>query len=185
MLPSLISTLCRYRQAVGSWGEVRPGRLTALVSTAYFLVWTVLGMAAFPVGVTLNELAMQEPEFARAVPLIAGVVVLVAGVLQFTPWKAYYLSCCRGTVERSRRWRPDAGAAWRYGLRLGLHCTLCCAPLTAILLVVGVMDLRAMILVTVAITLERLARAGERVARVTGAVAIGAGLVLIVRAVGV
>jgi predicted metal-binding membrane protein len=51
--------------------------------------------------------------------------------------------------------------------------------------VVGVMDLRAMILVTVAITLERLARAGERVARVTGAVAIGAGLVLVVRAVGV
>jgi predicted metal-binding membrane protein len=45
------------------------------------------------------------------------------------------------------------------------------------------MDLRAMALVAAAITVERLAPAGERVARVTGAVVIGAGLFLIARAV--
>ena len=38
----------------------------------------------------------------------------------------------------------------------------------AILLAVGVMDLRAMAVVTAAITVERLAPAGERVARVIG-----------------
>jgi predicted metal-binding membrane protein len=53
-----------------------------------------------------------------------------------------------------------------------------------ILLVIGVMDLRAMTLVTAAITVERLAPAGERVARAIGTVVVGAGLVLIVRAVG-
>ncbi|HEV8260010.1 MAG TPA: DUF2182 domain-containing protein, partial [Burkholderiales bacterium] len=76
------------------------------------------------------------------------------------------------------------GTAWRHGLRLGLHCVHCCAGLTAILLVIGVMDLRAMAVVTAAITVERLAPAGERVARVTGAVAVGAGLFLIARAAG-
>jgi hypothetical protein len=30
-----------------------------------------------------------------------------------------------------------AGTVWRHGLRLGLHCSYCCAGLTAILLVVG------------------------------------------------
>jgi predicted metal-binding membrane protein len=54
----------------------------------------------------------------------------------------------------------------------------------AILLVIGVMDLRAMAVVTAAITVERLAPAGERVARVTGAVVVGAGLFLIARAAG-
>jgi predicted metal-binding membrane protein len=54
----------------------------------------------------------------------------------------------------------------------------------AILLVIGVMDLRAMAVVTAAITVERLAPAGERVARVTGAGAVGAGLFLIARAAG-
>jgi predicted metal-binding membrane protein len=73
----------------------------------------------------------------------------------------------------------DAGAAWRHGLRLGLHCSTCCAGLTAILLAVGVMELRTMVAVTAAITVERLAPAGERVARVLGGVVVGAGLFLI------
>src|SRR6266567_2418693 len=48
MLPSLVPMLWRYRQAVGRTGETRLGRLTAIVGVAYFFVWTVFGMAAFP-----------------------------------------------------------------------------------------------------------------------------------------
>jgi predicted metal-binding membrane protein len=77
-----------------------------------------------------------------------------------------------------------ASAAWRHGLRLGLHCSQCCAGLMAILLVIGVMDVRAMAVVATATTVERLAPAGVRVARAVGAVAIGAGLFLIARAAG-
>jgi predicted metal-binding membrane protein len=54
-----------------------------------------------------------------------------------------------------------------------------------ILLVIGVMDLRAMAVVTAAITAERLAPAGEQVARGIGAAAIGTGLFLVARAVGI
>jgi predicted metal-binding membrane protein len=54
----------------------------------------------------------------------------------------------------------------------------------AILLVIGVMDLRAMAVVGAAITVERLAPAGERVARAIGGLVIGAGLFLIARAAG-
>jgi predicted metal-binding membrane protein len=75
----------------------------------------------------------------------------------------------------------DVGTAWRYGVRLGLQCGCCCGSLTAILLVVGVMDLRAMAVVTAAISAERLAPAGDRVARAIGVVVIGAGLFLITR----
>ncbi|TMB15723.1 MAG: DUF2182 domain-containing protein [Deltaproteobacteria bacterium] len=53
-----------------------------------------------------------------------------------------------------------------------------------VLLVIGVMDLRAMAVVAAAITVERLAPAGERVARAIGAVVVGAGLFLIARAAG-
>ena len=51
--------------------------------------------------------------------------------------------------------------------------------------VIGIMDLRATALVAAAITVERLAPAGERVARAIGAVIVGGGLVLIARAAGV
>jgi predicted metal-binding membrane protein len=54
----------------------------------------------------------------------------------------------------------------------------------AVLLVIGVMDLRAMAVVAAAITAERLAPAGARVARVIGVAVVGAGLILIARAAG-
>jgi predicted metal-binding membrane protein len=183
MLPSLVPMLWRYREAVGRAGEARLGRLTALVGGGYFLVWTVLGMAVFPLGAALASAEMQWPALARAVPIAAGVVIVIAGALQFTRWKARHLATCRETPERGRTLPADAGTAWRYGLRLGLHCSYRCASLTAILLVVGVMELRAMTVVMAAITAERLAPAGERVARAIGAVIVGAGVFLIVRAV--
>src|SRR6266699_51150 len=59
MLPSLLPLLQRYRRAVGRTGETRLGRLTALVGAGYFFVWTVFGMAAFPLGVALAAVEMQ------------------------------------------------------------------------------------------------------------------------------
>jgi predicted metal-binding membrane protein len=184
MLPSLLPMLSRYRQAVGMPGETRLGPLTTLVGVAYFVVWTVFGMAAFPVGVALAAIEMRQPALARAVPIAGGVVVLLAGFLQLTAWKARHLACCREAPGPGRTLPADAGTAWRHGLRLGLHCASCCAGLMAILLVIGIMDLGAMAVVGVAITVERLAPAGERVARAIGAVVVGAGLFLIARAAG-
>jgi len=181
MLPSLLPMLWRYRQAVrlraGPYGR------TALVGVGYFFVWTVFGMAAFPLGAAVATVAMQQPALARAVPIAAGVVVVLGGALQFTAWKARLLSCCREMPGHGRPLPADAGTAWRHGLRLGLQCSQCCAGLMAILLVVGVMDLRAMAVVGAAISAERLAPAGERVARAIGGVVVAAGLILIARSV--
>lgn len=175
MLPSLVPMLSRYRRAVGWAGEARLGRLTILAGAGYFFVWTLLGLAAFPVGVMVASIEMQVPALARAVPVAIGAIVAVAGALQFTPWKDRRLACCRHSPVCTSSLRPDVSTAWRHGIRLGIHCTHCCAGLTMILLVVGVMDLRAMAAVTAAITLERLAPAGQRVARVIGVVLLGFG----------
>src|SRR6185369_10199858 len=114
MLPSLVPMLWRYRQAVGRTGETRLGQLTALVGAGYFFVWTVFGMAAFPLGVALAAIEMQQPALARAVPIAAGMVVLIAGFHQFTAWKARHLTCCREAPGRGRRLPADAGTAWRH-----------------------------------------------------------------------
>ena len=171
-LPSVSPALRRHR-------AVSSRRLTALVGAGYFFVWTVCGAVAFPVGVALAALEMEHPALARVVPLAVGVVVLVAGALQVTAWKARQLACCREALPPTH---PGARAAWRRGLRLGWDCVRCCAGATAILLVVGVMDLRAMLVVTLAITLERLAPAGQRIARAIGVVVVVGGVVLIARA---
>lgn len=175
MLPSLVPALQRYRQTVRASDGMPVERLTLLMSAGYFFVWTVFGLLVFPLGATLAAVEMQWPALARVVPQAAGAIVLVAGVLQFTPWKARQLARCREAPRHAH-----TGSAWRQGMCLGLHCCLSCTNLTAIQLVIGVMDLRAMVFVTAAITAERLAPASKLVAQAIGVTAIGAGLVLIV-----
>jgi predicted metal-binding membrane protein len=180
MLPSLLPMLRRYREAVGD--DRGLDWLTALVGMGYFSVWTVFGVATFPLGVALAAVEMEHPAVARSVPMAAAVVVVLAGALQLTAWKARHLACCREAPHRTLP--ADVHTAWRHGLRLGLHCSLCCAGPIAVLLVIGVMDLGAMAVVAAAITVERLAPAGERVARAIGVAAVAAGLVLVARATG-
>ena len=179
MLPSLLPMLWRYRRGRPRHSRDRLGRLTTLVGAGYFVVWTAFGVAVYPLGAALAALAMQQPAVSRAVPAAIGAVVLIAGALQFTAWKARRLACCRNAPGHGRALPRDAASAWRLGLRLGLQCAACCGNLMAILLVIGVMDLRAMAVVTAAITAERLAPAGERVARAIGIAVVVAGMFLI------
>ena len=182
MLPSLVPILWRHHQAVGKTGGMRLSWLTALVGIGYFFVWTVFGIVVFPLGAALAEIEMQRPTLARVVPIAVGVVVVIAGALQFTAWKAHHLACCREPLGPKHTLPEDAARAWRHGLHIGLHCIYGCAGFTAVLLVIGVMDLRVMALVTAAITSERLAPNGECVARAIGIVVVGVGLLSITRA---
>ncbi len=182
MLPSLAPMLWRYREAVRGTDDTRLGWLTILVGTGYFFVWTVIGIAVFALGAAAAAIETRLPALTRAVPIAAGVVVLLAGALQFTRWKAHHLACCRAAPGGGCMLSPDAGTAWRHGLRLGRHCGYCCANLMAILAVIG-MDLGTMAAVTAAVTAERLAPASDHVARAIGAVVVGAGLYLIAAAI--
>jgi predicted metal-binding membrane protein len=199
MLPSLVPMLSRYREAVFSGPETRLGLLTVLAGVGYFSVWTLIGIVTFPLGFALADAGMQYAALSRTVPFAVGVIVLIAGSCQFTAWKAHHLACCRGSsafargnpgelrrdgLERRRTLPANAAVAWRYGVRLGFHCSCCSAGLTAILLVMGVMDLRVMAVVATAITAERLAPAGERVAQSIGIIVVCAGVLLLARAAG-
>lgn len=184
MLPSLMPMLWRYRQAVGWTSQTRLDCLTAVAGLGYFFVWTLLGMAVFPLGVALAAVEMRNAALSHAVPVAIGAILVIAGLIQFTAWKAHRLACCRDALGHGRILPEDSGVAWKHGLRLGFHCSSCCANLMAVLLALGMMDVRAMSAVTITMALERLAPASKSVARAIGAVVVGAGLILIVRAVG-
>ncbi len=181
MMPSLVPMLLSYREAIGT--ELHVDLLTLLVGAGYFFVWTVFGIAVFPLGVALATAAMHLPALSRSVPLAIGVVVLIAGMLQFTGWKGKQLDCCRQAAGCSSSIPVSLGAALLQGLRFGLHCSQCCFGLIIILLVIGVMDLRMMAVVAAAITAERLAPARIPVAQTTGTLVAGVGIFLIARAV--
>jgi len=163
MLPVVAPRSLEYRRAGGAAG---------IAALAYFGVWATLGVVVYPLGLLLAEAAMRWPALARVEPLLAGSTVALAGAMQFSRWKRRALECCRGAQDCC----APSRSAWRHGAELGLQCMRCCAGLTLVLLVLGVMELRAMALVTGLIAVERLAPRGERWARAIGAVLVVTGI---------
>jgi predicted metal-binding membrane protein len=182
MLPSLVPVLWRYLEAMSGARGARAGGLTVLAGAGYFVVWLAVGLLVFAAGAQLAAIAREAPTLAHSAPVAAGVVVLSAGVLQFTAWKVRWLAGC-AQVPACGQATIDVKAALRHGLRLGRHCVCCCGNLMAALLAAGVMDRPAMALVAAAITAERLAPAGGRVARGVGVATVVVGVVMVVRAV--
>jgi len=184
MLPVFVPMLRRYRAAIGPTSAAPLGWLSARVGLAYLFVWTVPGIIVFALGIGLAELAMQHALLSRAVPVAVGASVLIAGLWQLTESKARSLACCRDVRMCVDLARADGGAAWKYGIDLGLRCARCCSNLMAMVVIIGVMDVVLMAIVTAAIAAERLLPAGARIAQATGVLVIAAGLVLTARAIG-
>ncbi|MEO7039887.1 MAG: DUF2182 domain-containing protein [Gemmatimonadaceae bacterium] len=158
MLPSLLPMLWRFRNAVRCTGKVRREELAALVACGYFVVWTAYGMTLYLAGIAIGALEVQLPALRRAAPIAIGCLVILVGLHQLSAWKTHHLACCRaGLVTRGST--ASASGALLHGVRLGIHCVCDCGPVMALLLVFGASDLRAMALVTAAITAERLAPA--------------------------
>jgi predicted metal-binding membrane protein len=116
---------------------------------------------------TMHKTGTREEWLAARLDLLGAEKELMAA------WKAYHLSCCRKAPGRGHTLPADVGRAWRHGLLLGRHCSRCCVGLIAILLVIGVMDLRAMTVVAAAITVERLAPAGSASGEPQGSLRLG------------
>ena len=182
MLPSLVPMLSRYRRSVRGADRIHLHGLTALVGVSYFVVWAVLGTAAYAAGAGVMAVEMRWGKVAQWLPVAAGVVLLAAGGVQFTSWKARQLALWREGSGRGCPPAPNALGAWRHGLRLGVRCSLCCGSLMLALLAIGMMDLVAMTAVTLAISAERLAPAPLRVTRVTGVAIVVVGVLTIARA---
>ena len=184
MLPSLVPELAGFRHLVNNKDEASLGGLTVLAGTGYFCAWAGFGVLAYLLGLLWTSAGMIWMDLARLAPFLTGLVLLLAGGLQLTPWKAHQLDCCRDTQALAGSTSPEAGGAWQYGLRLGLHCCLCCLGFMAILLVTGMMNLTSMAMIAVAITLERLMPKPRLAARAIGILIILVGIFGIVRSLG-
>jgi predicted metal-binding membrane protein len=162
MLPSLMTSLVKCKSA----------KRAVLAFTGYFVVWTLFGFIAYAGGLLIAQLAMQSSKFAQFVPAATAIVVALCGIFQLTSWKARRLaSCCN----------PEAFSGysgWYHGVKLGVNCAICCFGFMLSLLVIDIMDLRAMALIAVAITIERISPYRRRIAIISGIALIAAGVAL-------
>lgn len=169
MLPSVAPTLRHHYLHLRAKGSPRPWQQTSLFAVGYASVWSAIGLMLFAID------TVRPP----VTPLALGTALLSAGALQVSRWKARQLLRCRPTCATTAH--STARMAWRNGCRLGVACSLSCAAPMVVLVVAGLMDTRVMLLITTVITAERLAPAGGHIARLSGTVALIAGLSMVTR----
>ncbi len=179
MSPSAAPMLWRFREIVPDTNC--RDRCVAMAALSYAIVWVSVGVVVFIANEAIATILSSHPSWQRSLPLAACGVVALAGAFQFTPWKARLLACCRDVSTCARSRLGNMRSAWMHGLWKGLHCAGCCAGPTAILLMVGLMDLRAMAVFAAVLFLERVETRGMRIAHASGALMLAAAAVMAAR----
>ena len=142
MLPSAIPAI------------TRAGRGRFVFAASYVAVWATVGTCAYLVYEAVRGMHPGFLDWDAGGRYLAAAAVVAAGLYQLTPLKRSCLRRCRAQRPAER---PLASAA-----RYGTYCVGSSAGLMVVLLVLGVMNLVWMVVVSVALALEKLAPGGER-----------------------
>jgi len=175
MLPAVLPVVGAYARA--ATGTAVPA---VIFVTGYLTLWSATGIPAFWAWSHLDgPLAHGSPWVGR----LAGTVAVAAGLYQLTPLKATCLRHCHGPVSVTQpcgKHHDSPARALRAGGRYGIFCLGSCWMLFALMIALGTMQLAWMLALSVVIWLERDASFGAWLTRVTGAVLVILGVVLLV-----
>lgn len=144
----------------------QPATPTWVFLTGYLLVWSLFGIGAYLLSLVVPALGMMAVGLRMDNPVAAGIVLMLAGLYQLTPLKQVCLHHCRsplGVILHG--WRDGRGGAFRMGFEHGAYCLGCCWGLMLVLFVVGLMNLVWMVLLTVAIFVEKVFPQGQLISK--------------------
>ena len=149
---------------------------SALFTLIYLGLWAATGVPIYLGSVALSAVG------SRALAYTVAAVLLAAGIFQVSPLKQVCLRGCRSPLGfLLGHWR----AGWRGALRLGwkhaVYCLGCCWALMIVLVAAGAMGLAWALLVSAAVTAEKLLPRGEWIARVIGVTLVLLGVAVAVR----
>jgi len=178
MLPAAAPMIVVFASAQA--GRERPTAVPTWIFVAgYLLVWVATGAAVYLVFQVGSETAnlLSSTDRANLAPLLLGFTLIAAGLYQFTPIKRVCLTHCRSPLAFvAQYWRDGWLGALQMGMRHGTYCLGCCWALFAVLIVAGVMSVAWMLLLTLAVFVEKVLPQGQRISTTIGVAFVALGL---------
>jgi predicted metal-binding membrane protein len=139
---------------------------TWIFVAGYLFVWVVTGGAVYVVTEAATLLSSKDRANSA---LLLGFTLFAAGLYQFTSIKRVCLNHCRSPLAFvAQYWRDGWLGALQMGMRHGTYCLGCCWALFAVLIVAGVMSLAWMLLLTLAVFVEKVLPQGQRISTAIG-----------------
>jgi predicted metal-binding membrane protein len=181
MVPSATPMLLAFHAvARGRLAAQSAARCLAAFLAGYIVVWTGFSAVATTLQWWLHETEAVTELMVSASRMLDAALLVVAGIWQFVPAKSKCLTTCRTPLGfLLTEWRDGANGAFVMGLRHGMVCVTCCWALMALLFVAGVMNLRWIALLSVAVLAEKMLPFGMLIARVFGVALCAAGFWLL------
>jgi predicted metal-binding membrane protein len=156
--------------------------LVALTVLGYLLVWSAFGALVLTAYRLWQWLLESSPWLALRAPAGAPLLLLLAGAFQFSALKYACLDKCRspfGLVIEHWRGRHERWQALRLGLDHGIFCVGCCWALMLLMFVVGAGSLVWMVILALAMAVEKNVRWGRRLSAPVGAALLAWGAALL------
>ena len=154
----------------------------ALFAGSYIALWIAFGGVAFAIAWITERRVSHSMWLAANWARGGGVLLVLAGLYQLTPLKDLCLRQCRTPLAFvMQHWRDGRAGAINMGLRHGAFCLGCCWLLFLILVPIGVMNIAAMIAVTLVVFAEKVLPWGRGIGRVAAVGLVVYGALVIVR----
>ena len=164
MLPSVTPLASRYTKMIHSqkWFG-----LTSF-ATGYLVVWGASGGVAFMLAWSLVELVVLNN--VAVAKLVAATTFATCGVYQPSSIKYRCLAKCRAPFSLLLEYASWRGTLrhFRVGAHHGAYCLGCCWALMVLMFVFGVMNIGAMLILSVVIAIEKTWTTNEAFPRAVG-----------------
>ena len=178
MTPSALPMIGAYDRIIESLDpSVRPSGAVAAFIAGYLAVWLVFAVIAGETQIALRGQALIGAHMAFDGSRISGVFLIAAGLYQLTPMKHVCISKCRSPLGfLMANFAPGYRGALLLGVRHGAFCVGCCWLLMLLVWIGGMSNLIWMAAISLIVIAEKTAPHGVLLAKGTGAVLIGLGL---------
>jgi predicted metal-binding membrane protein len=155
MLPTALPMLAAFSRYCRRDSDAHEWRTLWFVG-GYLSIWMFFSIALTLLQWLFHGWAWLSPMMENRQPLLAAAIFLTAGTYQFTAFKQACLHHCRTPFGfLLNHWRPGNSGALQIGLKHGFNCLGCCWAQMLIMFAVGVMNLAAMLLITLWVILEK------------------------------
>ena len=147
---------------------------------AYLLVWSLSGVLAYAGALAAETIAANAILSGTTAARIGGMLLIIAGVYQLSPLKNVCLAKCRTPMTFIlTSWRDGTWGAVRMGLEHGIFCLGCCWLLFLVLFPLGIMNVAAMVVITLIVFAEKTLPWGRLAPRATAVALVAYGAVVI------
>jgi len=176
MLPSAVpmikafNKICQQRYGNNS-------SFSALFSLAYLVVWLVFSVLLTLLQWQLHSLGWLSGMMESSNAFFASGILITAGIYQFTALKNACLQHCRSPFSfLLNSWQKGRQGAFNMGIIHGSTCVGCCWAQMLVMFAVGVMNISAMVIITLFILAEKSLPANEQLfSKVTGVILCACG----------